>query len=377
MFEPYPFERLNALLGDVAPITEPLDFSIGEPQFDTPFSIQKALKEHTDALRFYPRSMGTHFLKEAQLSFIKRRFGLDLQEWQIIPTLGSKEVLFNFPLFYLHGKHSPKVAFSNPSYQVYLASARVARAEVIFMDLSKENNFTPLLPEGAKPNLVILNSPNNPTGRTLDLEELKTWVLRALEEDFVLLNDECYCNIYSTTPPSSILEACKLVGNSEFKNVLAVNSISKSLSAPGLRSGYIAGDASILAAYQIFRSYSGCAIPLPLQYASAAGWLDSSAQQNIHEIYATNLKLAQEILQIPVFPTSFYVWLEVSDGQKFTRYLYEQTGLKVLPGDFLGYLKSPHTRDFVRIALVQTPEVLKPALECLKNALDSYKLSLC
>ncbi|WP_163532458.1 succinyldiaminopimelate transaminase [Helicobacter suis] len=377
MFEPYPFERLNALLGDVTPAIKPLDFSIGEPQFETPYSIQKALKEHTSDLRFYPKSKDTQFLKEAQISFIKRRFGLDLQKWQIIPTLGSKEVLFGFPLFYLHNKHSPKMAFSNPFYKVYLASARMARAEVIFMDLSKENNFTPLLPKDSKPDLVILNSPNNPTGRTLDLEELKTWVLRALEEDFVLLNDECYSNIYSATPPPSILEACKLVGNFEFKNVLAVNSISKSLSAPGLRSGYIAGDASILAAYQTLRSYSGCAIPLPLQHASAIGWLDNHAQQSIQEIYATNLKLAQEILQVPIFPTSFYVWLEVPDGQKFTRYLYEQTGLKVLPGSFLSYLESPHTRDFVRIALVQTPEILKPALERLKSTLETYKFYPC
>lgn len=369
MFAPYPFERLNALLQSINPESY-LDFSIGEPQFATPNSIQESLKEHTEELRFYPKSAGEDFLTQAQRDFVQKRFGVPLRPDQLLPTFGSKEALFNFPIFYLHAKKKPKMAFCNPFYQVYLASARVARAEVILMDLSKENNFTPALNPQHKPHLLILNSPNNPTGRTLDLEELKKWVLKALDQDFVLINDECYSNIYSATPPPSILEACFEVGNKDFKNVLAINSISKALSAPGLRSAYIAGDAKILASYKIFRSYSGCAIPLPLQHASAVGWLDHNAQEQIRNIYATNLSLAQKILEVPIFPTSFYVWLEVKEGQGFARYLYTK-GLKVLPGDFLG-LHSPHTKNFVRIALVHKPEVLEPALYTLKDALKSY-----
>ncbi|GMB96787.1 succinyldiaminopimelate transaminase [Helicobacter sp. NHP22-001] len=371
MFEPYPFERLRELLKDCKRgANAPLDLSIGEPQFETPLSVQETLKAHTHELRFYPKSSGEDFLKEAQMAFVKKRFGVELSKEQIIPTFGSKEVLFSLPIFYLHDKEAPIMAFANPFYQVYLASARVARAQVVLMDLSPENNFTPTLEQEA--DLVILNSPNNPTGRTLDLEELKEWVLKALDEDFLLVNDECYSNIYAQTPPPSILQACMEVGNTDFKNVLAINSLSKTLSAPGLRSAYIAGDATILKPYQVFRSYSGCALPLPLQHASAVGWLDLKSQEHIRHIYAKNLNLAQEILGVPIYPTSFYVWLEVREGQEFTKHLYTTEGIKVLPGDFLGYGNSPHTKDFVRVALVYAPESLAPALNALKNALDSY-----
>ncbi|GMT38324.1 N-succinyldiaminopimelate aminotransferase [Helicobacter bizzozeronii] len=375
MFVPYPFERLRALLKDLTP-PHCLDLSIGEPQLPTPPSIQESLKAHTQELRFYPKNAGEAFLKQAQVDFIHRRFGVGLHDHQLIPTFGSKEALFSLPIFYLHDKKHPKIAFCNPFYQVYLASAQVAKAQVIEMELNKDNHFTPMLDPNHKPHMVILNSPNNPTGRTLSLEELKEWVLKALDQNFLLVNDECYSNIYSTTPPPSILQACLEVGNTEFKNVLAINSISKALSAPGLRSGYVAGDTQILQAYQVFRSYTGCAIPLPLQHASAIGWSDTHAQEQIRQIYARNLNLAQEILQVPIFPASFYVWLEVLEGQHFTRYLYSK-GLKVLPGDFLGTLESPHTKNFVRIALVYPPEVLEGALKTLKNALSTYQSCAC
>ncbi|WP_104625438.1 succinyldiaminopimelate transaminase [Helicobacter felis] len=372
-FTPYPFERLNALLHGLNP-PKIFDLSIGEPQFPTPPSIQQALQNHTDTLRFYPKSGGEDFLKEAQMSFIEQHFQVRLRMEQILPTLGSKETLFNFPIFYLHDKPQPKIAMPDPLYQVYLASAQVAKATPLFMPLSSANGFTPELDPALRPDLVILNSPNNPTGRTLSLEELKVWVLRALQEDFLLLNDECYSNIYASTPPPSILQACLEVGNTDFKNVLAINSISKSLSAPGVRSGYIAGDANILSKYKIFRGYSGCAIPLPLQYASAAGWLDFEQQEQIRQAYARNLQLAQEILGVRIFPTSFYVWLYAHHGEDFARHLFTHTGIKVLPGGFLSPSDSPHSAPFVRVALVY--ENMRPILETLKDAHQTYLKSL-
>ncbi|WP_121020465.1 succinyldiaminopimelate transaminase [Helicobacter vulpis] len=373
MFAPYPFERLSALLQGINP-SKIIDLSIGEPQFPTPASIQNALKDHTATLRFYPKSGGESFLKQAQIDFIQKRFGVALAFEQICPTLGSKEALFNFPIFYLHDKSQPKMAMPDPLYQVYLGSAQVAKAQPLFMPLSPANHFTPKLDSQSKPHLVILNSPNNPTGRTLSLDELSDWVKRALDAHFLIINDECYSNIYSDTPPPSILQACLRVGNTCFKNVLAINSLSKSLSAPGLRSGYIAGDAQVLQAYQVFRSYSGCAIPLPLQHASALGWLDFKAQEEIRQLYATNLALAQTILDVPIAPTSFYVWWDVHKGQEFARYLYAHTGIKVLPGDFLSPLSSPHTARFVRVALVY--EHMQDILETLKAAYQAYTKSL-
>ncbi|WP_104753525.1 aminotransferase class I/II-fold pyridoxal phosphate-dependent enzyme [Helicobacter salomonis] len=368
-FTPYPFERLNTLLQGITP-SKITDLSIGEPQFPTPLSIQQALQVHTDTLRFYPKSGGEDFLKEAQRCFIEHHFKVCLRDDQILPTLGSKEALFSFPIFYLHDKSQPKIAMPDPLYQVYLGSAQVAKAQPLFMPLSPANHFTPELDPALKPHLVILNSPNNPTGRTLSLEELKVWVLRALEENFVLLNDECYSNIYATTPPPSILQACTEIGNTEFKNVLAINSLSKALSAPGVRSAYIAGDASILKQYKIFRGYSGCATPLPLQHAGAVGWLDFEQQEQIRQLYATNLQLAQEVLSVPIAPTSFYVWLEARNGKDFARYLFAHTGIKVLPGAFLSPSNSPHSAPFVRVALVY--KNMRPILEDLKNAHQNY-----
>ncbi|MFC3848038.1 aminotransferase class I/II-fold pyridoxal phosphate-dependent enzyme [Helicobacter baculiformis] len=372
-FAPYPFERLSALLQDITP-PRMIDLSIGEPQFPTPLCVQQALQAHTDTLRFYPKSGGEDFLKEAQRRFIEHRFKVRLSADQILPTLGSKEALFNFPIFYLHDKPQPKIAMPDPLYQVYLGSAQVAKAQPLFMPLSVANHFTPELDPKLKPHLVILNSPNNPTGRALNLEALKEWVLRALEENFVLINDECYSNIYATTPPPSILQACTEVGNTEFKNVLAINSLSKTLSVPGVRSAYVAGDANILREYKIFRGYSGCAIPLPLQYASAVGWLDFGQQEQIRQLYATNLTLAQEILGVPIAPTSFYVWLEAHRGEDFARYLFAHTGIKVLPGGFLSPSHSPHSAPFVRVALVY--ESMRPILEDLKRAHQDYLKSV-
>ncbi|WP_120943993.1 succinyldiaminopimelate transaminase [Helicobacter labacensis] len=374
MFAPYPFERLSALLQGINPPFASIDLSIGEPQFPTPLATQNALKEHTSTLRFYPKSGGEAFLKQAQIDFVSKRFGVRLTPAQILPTLGSKEALFSFPIFYLHGKAQPSIALPDPLYQVYLGSAQVAKAQILFMPLNPANHFTPQLDPKSRPHLVILNSPNNPTGRALSLEELTNWVKRALDHNFMLVNDECYSNIYSATPPPSILQACLQAGNQNFKNVLAINSLSKTLSAPGLRSGYIAGDSQVLQAYQVFRSYSGCAIPLPLQHASAVGWLDFKAQEAIRQLYATNLALAQEILDVHVAPTSFYVWWEVHKGQEFARYLYTHTGIKVLPGDFLSPLNSPHTQHFVRVALVY--EAMQDILKTLKATHQTYLKSV-
>ncbi len=145
-------------------------------------------------------------------------------------------------------------------------------------------------------NLVILNFPNNPTNSTLTIDELGDWVRLGLKYNFVLLNDECYSEIYSNTPPTSLLQACKMVDNSDFKNILVVNSISKRSSSPGLRSGFIAGDKTILKKYARYRTYVGTASPLPLQRASALAWSDKVHAERIRQIYSTNLKLAKDIL---------------------------------------------------------------------------------
>jgi len=370
-FEAYPFEKLTTLLKDITPNGNyaPLTLTIGEPQFETPDFIQKTLQNTSSLLNKYPKTSGEQILKKAQIGFVKNRFGVDLEENQIIPTFGTREVLFNFPQFLLYDIKNPTMAFTNPFYQIYEGASIASRSNVIHLDLTKENDFkAEINPEVLKKcDLVIINFPNNPTTSSLTIKELSLWAKAAIEHDFVLINDECYSEIYNDSPDPSLLEASIKVGNSEFKNILVVNSISKRSSAPGLRSGFIAGDKEILKEYMKYRTYVGCASPLPLQHASAAAWSDENHVRENREKYRKNFELAKEILGIKIPKSTFYIWLEVKDDLEFTKILFKEKNLKVLPGSFLsrGEFKTNH----VRIALVENEEKTKDALLRIKEYL--------
>lgn len=371
-FEPYPFEKLAELLKDVEPNKdyEPVALTIGEPQFETPDFIQEELKNSTTLLNKYPKSGGEEYLKNAQIDFVQKRFGVSLSLGQIIPTFGTREVLFNFPQFLLFDKEDALMAYTNPFYQIYEGAAIASRAKVIHLNLTKENNFKPDIKDERLQNadVVILNFPNNPTTATLSIEELGEWIKLALKHDFVLLNDECYSEIYPQTKPVSLLEASLHVNNPEFKNVLVVNSISKRSSAPGLRSGFIAGDEKILKEYMKYRTYVGAAVPLPLQKASAIAWADEEHVQKAREIYKQNLELASQILGVEKSEATFYVWLEVDDELEFTKGLLKEKNVKVLPGSFLG--REGMGRAYVRIALVENPQKTKEVLMRVKDFMD-------
>ncbi|MFY9068907.1 succinyldiaminopimelate transaminase [Aliarcobacter butzleri] len=373
-FEKYPFEKLNELLKDIVP-NEKYELSvltIGEPKFETPQFIQDKLKETSSFLRKYPSTIGEPFLRESMINFVKNRFNVSLKMSQIIPTFGTREVLFNFPQFALFDKKNPVIAFTNPFYQIYEGAAIASRAEVIHINLTKENNFKANLSdeELKRCDLVILNFPNNPTSSSMDIDELGIWVKKALEFDFILVNDECYSEIYfeENTKPASLLEASIKVGNSEFKNVLVMNSISKRSSAPGLRSGFIAGDETILKDYLQYRTYIGCASPVPLQEAAAVAWNDQNHVAEFRKIYKRNFEIAQEILGIPTPEATFYIWLEVENDLEFTKNLYKEKNIKVLPGSFLG--RGGLGKEYVRIALVENEEKTKESLKRLKDFID-------
>ncbi|MCT7609269.1 succinyldiaminopimelate transaminase [Aliarcobacter butzleri] len=373
-FEKYPFEKLNELLKDIVP-NEKYELSvltIGEPKFETPQFIQDKLKETSSLLRKYPSTIGEPFLRESMINFVKNRFNVPLKMSQIIPTFGTREVLFNFPQFALFDKKNPVIAFTNPFYQIYEGAAIASRAEVIHINLTKENNFKANLSdeELKRCDLVILNFPNNPTSASMDIDELGIWVKKALEFDFILVNDECYSEIYfeENTKPASLLEASIKVGNSEFKNVLVMNSISKRSSAPGLRSGFIAGDETILKDYLQYRTYIGCASPVPLQEAAAVAWNDQNHVAEFRKIYKKNFEIAQEILGIPTPEATFYIWLEVENDLEFTKNLYKEKNIKVLPGSFLG--RGGLGKEYVRIALVENEEKTKESLKRLKDFID-------
>ena len=373
-FEKYPFERLNELLQDIVP-NEKYELSaltIGEPKFETPQFIQDKLKETSSSLRKYPSTIGEPFLRESMINFVKTRFNVSLSLNQIVPTFGTREVLFNFPQFALFDKKNPVIAFTNPFYQIYEGAAIASRASVIHIDLTKENGFKATLSDEdlKRCDLVILNFPNNPTSASMGVEELGEWVKKALEFDFILVNDECYSEIYfdDATKPASLLEASILVGNKDFKNVLVMNSISKRSSAPGLRSGFIAGDANILKDYLQYRTYVGCASPVPLQEAAAVAWNDQNHVNEFRKIYKKNFEIAHELLGTPIPEATFYIWLEVEDEIEFTKNLYKEKNIKVLPGSFLG--RNGLGKGYIRIALVENEEKTREVLTRLKDFIN-------
>ena len=375
-FEPYPFEKLNTLLADITPNPEydPILLTIGEPQFETPDFIQNALKESTSLLKKYPKTAGEEYLRESMRNFVIRRFGVELNDAQLVPSFGTREVLFNFPQYLLFDKTAPQIAFTNPFYQIYEGAAIASRAKMHFLNLNEANGYRPEMDEALlkECDLVILNFPNNPTASCLSLEELGEWVKLALKHDFVLINDECYSEIYTQKAVPSLLEASVHVGNSDYKNVLVINSISKRSSAPGLRSGFIAGDAEILKGYMEYRTYIGAASPLPLQVAAAAAWDDEEHVARSRAVYRRNFELAEEILGVAMPEATFYIWLKVDNAIEMTKKLYREYNLKVLPGEYLARTDDKGEnpgRDYLRIALVENEEKTKEALLRIKEAL--------
>ena len=377
-FEKYPFERLNELLENVTPNSnyELSSLTIGEPQFNTPDFIQEELQNTTSLLNKYPKSSGEEFLRVAMRNFISKRFNVEVSNEQIIPTFGTREVLFNFPQFLLFGKDDAVIAYPNPFYQIYEGAAIACAAKVIHMDMTKENDFLVSLTEDQMKaaDLVILNYPSNPTSATISKQELTTWVQNALKYDFVLINDECYSELYfdESNKPLSLLEACVEAGNDTFKNCLVLNSISKRSSAPGLRSGFISGDAKILKEYMKYRTYVGCALPIPLQKSAAIAWNDEKHVETFRRTYKENFQIAKEVLNIDIPNATFYIWLEVEDELKFTQELYKEENIKVLPGSFLG--RNGIGKNYIRIALVENNDKTREVLTRLKKFIDGYKV---
>lgn len=373
-FETYPFEKLNELLENITANADysPLSLTIGEPQFQTPEFILDTLKESAPLLNKYPKTSGEPHLREAMLSYLDTRFNLTLTNAQIIPTFGTREVLFNFPQFLLHDIENSVMAFPNPFYQIYEGAAKATNSEVIYINLSPENDFGHIMDNEedlARCDFVILNTPNNPTASTMLMEELRKWVRLSEQYDFVLLNDECYIDLYLKEPLPSLLNAAIEEGNREFKNIIVINSVSKRSSAPGLRSGFIAGDAEILKAYMTYRTYVGCASPLPLQAAAAVAWADQDHVALFRDKYRKNFEVAKEVLGTQMPEASFYIWLEVEDELEFTVNLYKNYNLKVIPGSFLG--REGQGQNYVRLALVYEADKTRECLERIKLALGA------
>lgn len=368
--QPYPFEKLRALLSGVTPnpALRPINLSIGEPKHPTPDLVKAALAGSLEGLAAYPATAGTPALREAIAAWLMRRYALPAldPETQVLPVNGSREALFAFAQTIIDpAGGTARVACPNPFYQIYEGAALLAGAQPVF--LNDGMRFEEIDWRGVQ--LAYVCSPANPTGRVLQLEDWRQLFALSDRHGFVVASDECYSELYydEANPPPGALQAAQRLGRAGFERVVAFSSLSKRSNAPGMRSGFVAGDAEILKRFLLYRTYHGSAMSLPVQQASIAAWGDEAHVRANRKLYAEKyravLPLVAAPLSAPMPDGGFYLWMRTpADDAVFARELQRQYNVLVLPGSFLA--RDAHGanpgRGRVRIALVA------PLAECVE-----------
>ncbi len=378
--QPYPFEKLRALFAGVTPNPQfkEIKLSIGEPQHPTPAFIKEALAAGLAGLANYPTTAGVPALRQAIARWCERRYGLTLDaETEIVPVNGSREALFSFAQAVIdpHRGHRPLVVSPNPFYQIYEGAAYLAGAEPRFLNNLPDNAFafdyTSLSEEAwSRVQLFYVCSPGNPTGKVFSLDDWKTLFALSDKYGFIIASDECYSEIYfdEANPPIGGLQAARLLGRSNERLVM-FSSLSKRSNVPGMRSGFVAGDARILKDFLLYRTYHGCAMAPPVQTASIAAWNDEAHvldnRNQYRAKFAACTPMISAVLDTAMPDAGFYLWAKtpIADGE-FARGLLEHYNVVVLPGSFLARETGGVNpgRNFIRIALVASLE------ECLEAA---------
>lgn len=381
LLQPYPFERLKEL---TAGVTGPADLplvrlSIGEPQHATPQLIKDALTGALDGLAVYPTTAGIDALRECIAAWLQRRYGLPAVNaaTQVLPVNGSREALFSFAQCVIDGSRpDAKVLAPNPFYQIYEGAALLAGARIAFYNQLPDDRFAcnfDRIPEAdwAGVQLVYVCSPANPCGKVMTLDEWRTLFELADRHGFVIASDECYSEIYfdEAAPPLGGLQAAQALGRSAFERLVVFSSLSKRSNVPGLRSGFVAGDARLLKRFLLYRTYHGSAMGLAVQRASIAAWQDEAHVRDNRDQYRAKFDAVQpliaSVMDSPLPDASFYLWARTPiDDAEFARRLLAEYNVAVLPGSYLA--RNAHGINpgagFVRIALVA------PAGECIEAA---------
>ncbi|MBA6116979.1 succinyldiaminopimelate transaminase [Pseudomonas putida] len=351
--QPYPFEKLRALLGSVKPAADKraIALSIGEPKHESPAFVAQAMADNLDKLAVYPSTLGLPALRQAIGQWCERRFGVPAgwldAERHILPVNGTREALFAFTQAVVNRADDGLVVSPNPFYQIYEGAALLAGATPHYLPCLENNGFNPdfdavTADVWKRCQILFLCSPGNPTGALVPMETLKKLIALADEHDFVIAADECYSELYfdEDAPPPGLLSACAELGRSDFKRCVVFHSLSKRSNLPGLRSGFVAGDAQIIKPFLLYRTYHGCAMPVQTQLASIAAWQDEAHVRENRDQYRAKYDAVLDILQ-PVMDVqrpdgSFYLWAKVPGGDaEFTRDLFEAQHVTVVPGSYL------------------------------------------
>jgi len=368
--QPYPFEKLRRLFGPLTPNGElaPIDLGIGEPGHAAPDFVLRTLKEKLPLAASYPATRGIPELREAIAGWLRRRFDLARvdPETQVLPVSGTREALFAIAQAVVDRSRRPLVLMPNPCYQIYEGATLLAGAEPRFLDCRRDNRFLPDFDSvdadtWRRCQLLYICTPGNPTGATIPLDSLEKLIELAREHGFPIAGDECYSEIYSDerAPPPGLLQACESIQPGNYANCIVFHSLSKRSNLPGLRSGFVAGDPSLMERFLLYRSYQGCALPLQHQWASAVAWSDEAHVRRNRALYREKFDAVLEILRgvMPVHApdAGFYLWPETPLGDtEFAAGLYREQHLTVLPGSYLsrdGGAGAPGANR-VRLALV-------------------------
>lgn len=380
--QPYPFEKLGKLLGEVTPnqSLQPIKLSIGEPKHPAPSFVLDALTENIRQVEVYPSTKGLLELRTAISNWATKRFSLSAgsldPEKHILPVAGTREAIFSFTQAVVDASTDALVVSPNPFYQIYEGATYLAGADLELLPCDEAHGFQPDFDAvdasvWDRCQILFLCSPGNPTGAVVDMNTLEKLITLADRHDFILASDECYSEIYidEAQAPIGLLEACARLGRNDYRRCIVFHSLSKRSNLPGLRSGFVAGDAEILNQYLKYRTYHGCALPIHHQLASIKAWNDEQHVIDNRTEYRAKFKAVLEILEpvmnISQTDASFYLWPETPiDDVSFAQKLYEEQHVTVVPGSYLSRTIDGHNpgQNRVRMALVA------PVEECIEAA---------
>ncbi|KAA1171136.1 succinyldiaminopimelate transaminase [Marinobacter salinexigens] len=380
---PYPFEKLAKLkAGITVPDHIPaISLGIGEPKHPSPGFVKQVIAENLDKLANYPTTKGTEELREAISNWATRRFNLKEGTLSpadhVVPVNGTREAIFSLVQAVVDSSApNATVVSPNPFYQVYEGAAFLAGATPVYLPCDGNNGFIPdfdAVPDDVWQDcqVLFLCSPGNPSGAVIPRETLIRVIELADQHDFIVASDECYSELYpdETNPPEGLLQTCAAIGRDDYARCIVFHSLSKRSNLPGLRSGFVAGDASILKGYLKYRTYHGCAMPIHNQLASIAAWQDEEHVKTNREAYRAKFEavvpILREVMDVDFPDAGFYLWpVTPMDDETFARELSAQQNVHVLPGRYLSRTVDGHNpgENRVRMALVA------PVEECVEAA---------
>jgi N-succinyldiaminopimelate aminotransferase len=377
---PYPFERLKALSSEVTPnpAYRPISLGIGEPKHATPAFIEQALVQALAGLSSYPATAGEPALREAFAAWLQRRYGVSVNAMtQTLPVNGSREALFALAQTVIDPTHAgATVVCPNPFYQIYEGAALLAGAQTAFANSEPSRNFAAdwsMIDTATwvRTQLLYVCSPGNPTGAVMPLDEWRALFELSDRHGFVIASDECYSEIYfGDEAPLGALLAAKALGRGDFRNLVAFTSLSKRSNVPGLRAGFVAGDAAILKAFLLYRTYHGSAMSPLVQRASIAAWADEAHVQANRDLYrakfASVTPLLADVMEVRLPDAGFYLWAAVPGGDdiEYAMRLLAQYNVTVLPGSLLAREAHGHNPGAGRIRMA----LVAPTDECVEAA---------